>query len=196
MGSGHDEAGGNAGRAYGAVGVIERPRRLDLSWENDTTCRSMRMPELQTRLLDFGPAPKAKPRSTAHPLGREAGRPNGNSPGAPCSISAASASSPEAAPDPGAPPKERSRSWPPTCCPAPPQERGSLQRKRSANRILQPPRGPRRRCVLTRDRGRRRPGVSRNPPQTPTPSKSCRTLTGWARRRAGRGDAKSLVNRS
>jgi hypothetical protein len=32
-----DEAGGNACRAYGAAGVIERPRRLNRSWENDTT---------------------------------------------------------------------------------------------------------------------------------------------------------------
>ena len=30
-----DEAGGNACWAYGAVSVIERPRRLDISWEND-----------------------------------------------------------------------------------------------------------------------------------------------------------------
>jgi hypothetical protein len=32
-----DEAGGNACLAHGAVGVIERPRRLDISWESDTT---------------------------------------------------------------------------------------------------------------------------------------------------------------
>jgi hypothetical protein len=32
-----DEAGGNACGDYGAVGVIERPRRLPISWDNDTT---------------------------------------------------------------------------------------------------------------------------------------------------------------
>ena len=40
-----DEAGGNACGAYGAVGVIEGPRRLDISWETTPRCRSTRMPE-------------------------------------------------------------------------------------------------------------------------------------------------------
>jgi hypothetical protein len=34
-----DEAGGNAWMAYGAVGVMPRPARRHISWENDTTLR-------------------------------------------------------------------------------------------------------------------------------------------------------------
>lgn len=53
-----DEAGGNACGAYGAVGVMQRPGRLHISWENDTTLRIDADAGTQTRLLDFGPAPK------------------------------------------------------------------------------------------------------------------------------------------
>lgn len=46
-----DEAGGNACRAYGAAGVSERPRRLNISWENDTTLPIDADAGTQTRLL-------------------------------------------------------------------------------------------------------------------------------------------------
>jgi hypothetical protein len=56
----NDEAGGNACGDYGAVGVIERPGARPSVGITTPRCRSMRMPEPQTRSLDFGPAPKAK----------------------------------------------------------------------------------------------------------------------------------------
>lgn len=52
-----DEAGGNACKAYGAVGVMQRPGRLRITWENDTTLRIDTDAGTQTRLLHFGPAP-------------------------------------------------------------------------------------------------------------------------------------------
>ena len=53
-----DEAGGHACRAYGAVGVMQRPGRLHISWENDTTLGVDADAGTQTRLLHFDPAPK------------------------------------------------------------------------------------------------------------------------------------------
>ena len=52
-----DEAEGNQCRAYGAVGVMQRPGRLHITWENDVTLRVDADAGTQTRLLHFGAAP-------------------------------------------------------------------------------------------------------------------------------------------
>jgi hypothetical protein len=52
-----DEAAGNQCKAYGAVGVMQRPGRLHITWENDNTLRLDADAGTQTRLLHFGPAP-------------------------------------------------------------------------------------------------------------------------------------------
>jgi hypothetical protein len=62
-----DEAEGNQCKAYGAVGVMQRPGRLHIIWENDTTLRIEADAGAQTRLLHFGtpagntPAEKGAP---------------------------------------------------------------------------------------------------------------------------------------
>jgi hypothetical protein len=54
-----DEAEGNQCRAYGAVGVMQRPGRLHITWENDNTLHIDADAGTQTRLLHFGaPPPK------------------------------------------------------------------------------------------------------------------------------------------
>jgi hypothetical protein len=55
-----DEAEGNQCKAYGAVGVMQRPGRLHITWENPTTLRIEADAGTQTRLLRFGPAPADK----------------------------------------------------------------------------------------------------------------------------------------
>jgi hypothetical protein len=55
-----DEAEGNQCRAYGAVGVMQRPGRLHITWENDTTLRIDADAGTQTRRLHFGGAPAEK----------------------------------------------------------------------------------------------------------------------------------------
>lgn len=52
-----DEAEGHACRAYGAVGVMQRPGRLHVTWEDDTALRIDADAGTQTRVLHFGPAP-------------------------------------------------------------------------------------------------------------------------------------------
>jgi hypothetical protein len=52
-----DEAAGNQCRAYGAVGVMQRPGRLHITWENDNTLRMDADAGTQTRSLHFGPTP-------------------------------------------------------------------------------------------------------------------------------------------
>lgn len=156
-------------------------------------CRSTRMPEPQTRLLDFGPAPKAKQRSAPSWQGDSSAewQFSGCAVLDLCGLDFVAGGGPRSrrASEGNAQGRDHQHA-----ARLPPQERGSLQRKRSANRILQPLRRPRTRCVLTRDRVVDDPAylILRNPPQAATPSKSCRTWAGWARRRAGRGDAKSL----
>jgi hypothetical protein len=49
-----DEAEGNQCKAYGAVGVMQRPGRLHITWENDTTLRLDADAGTQTRMLQFG----------------------------------------------------------------------------------------------------------------------------------------------
>lgn len=55
-----DEAEGNQCRAYGAVGVMQRPGRLRITWENDATLRIDADAGTQTRLLHFGAPPAVK----------------------------------------------------------------------------------------------------------------------------------------
>jgi hypothetical protein len=52
-----DRADGNACRAYGAIGVMQRPGRLHITWENDSTLRIDTDAGTQTRLLRFGQTP-------------------------------------------------------------------------------------------------------------------------------------------
>jgi hypothetical protein len=58
-----DEAEGNQCKAYGAVGAMQRPGRLHITWEDDNTLRIDTDAGTQTRLVHFGPAaaPKAEP---------------------------------------------------------------------------------------------------------------------------------------
>lgn len=53
-----DEASGNACKAYGAIGLMQRPGRLHITWTDDNTLRIDADAGTQTRLLHFGPAPE------------------------------------------------------------------------------------------------------------------------------------------
>lgn len=55
-----DLADGNACKAYGAVGVMQRPGRLHITWQDDMTLKLDADAGTQTRLLHFGPAPTQK----------------------------------------------------------------------------------------------------------------------------------------
>ncbi len=52
-----DEADGNQCRAYGAVGVMQRPGRVHITWDNDSTLKMEFDAGTQTRILHFGNAP-------------------------------------------------------------------------------------------------------------------------------------------
>ena len=52
-----DQADGNACKAYGAVGVMQRPGRLHVTWDGDNTLKLDTDAGTQTRMLRFGPAP-------------------------------------------------------------------------------------------------------------------------------------------
>ena len=58
-----DDAEGKSCKAYGAVGVMQRPGRLHITWENDNALRIDADSGTQTRLLHFGaiPAQKGEP---------------------------------------------------------------------------------------------------------------------------------------
>jgi hypothetical protein len=56
-----DEATGNACKAYGAIGVMQRPGRLHFSWVDENTLRLEADAGNQTRLLHFGKAPEKMP---------------------------------------------------------------------------------------------------------------------------------------
>jgi len=58
-----DEAEGKQCKAYGAVGVMQRPGRIHITWENPTTLKLETDAGTQTRLLHFGapPADKGQP---------------------------------------------------------------------------------------------------------------------------------------
>jgi hypothetical protein len=51
-----DEADGKQCKAYGAVGVMQRPGRLHITWENPTTLKIETDAGTQSRLLHFGAA--------------------------------------------------------------------------------------------------------------------------------------------
>lgn len=51
-----DEAEGNACKAYGAVGVMQRPGRLHITWDDENTLKIEADAGTQTRLLHFGAA--------------------------------------------------------------------------------------------------------------------------------------------
>jgi hypothetical protein len=51
-----DKAEGNECRAYGAVGVMQRPGRLHVTWQDDNTLKIDTDAGTQTRLLRFGAA--------------------------------------------------------------------------------------------------------------------------------------------
>jgi hypothetical protein len=53
-----DEAEGNQCRAYGAVGVMQRPGRLHITWADDNTLKIETDAGTQTRMLHFGPGAK------------------------------------------------------------------------------------------------------------------------------------------
>jgi hypothetical protein len=55
-----DEAAGEACRAYGAVGVMQRPGRLRISWDNDNSLKIEADAGTQTRMLRFGAPPPQK----------------------------------------------------------------------------------------------------------------------------------------
>jgi hypothetical protein len=55
-----DEADGKQCKAYGAIGVMQRPGRLHITWENSATLRVETDAGAQTRWLRFGPAPADK----------------------------------------------------------------------------------------------------------------------------------------
>ncbi len=52
-----DEADGKACKAYGAVGVMQRPGRLHITWDNPNTLKIEADAGTQTRVIHFGPAP-------------------------------------------------------------------------------------------------------------------------------------------
>jgi hypothetical protein len=58
-----DTAGGAQCKAYGAVGVMQRPGRLHVSWKDENTLQIEADAGTQTRLLHFGqtPAPPGDP---------------------------------------------------------------------------------------------------------------------------------------
>lgn len=52
-----DQADGNACKAYGAVGVMQRPGRIHITWDGDQALKVETDAGTQTRALRFGPAP-------------------------------------------------------------------------------------------------------------------------------------------
>src|SRR5580700_6981708 len=52
-----DEAEGNQCKAYGAVGLMQRPGRLHITWVDDNTLKVEADAGTQTRTWHFGPAP-------------------------------------------------------------------------------------------------------------------------------------------
>src|ERR1700692_2118279 len=52
-----DQAEGNQCKAYGAVGLMQRPGRLHVTWVDDNTLKSEADAGTQSRTLHFGPAP-------------------------------------------------------------------------------------------------------------------------------------------
>lgn len=59
-----DEAEGQSCKAYGAIGVMQRPGRLHITWDAPATVKVEADAGTQTRLLRFGPAPEDKGQPT------------------------------------------------------------------------------------------------------------------------------------
>ena len=55
-----DEADGQQCKAYGAVGVMQRPGRLHITWDDDNTLRIEADSGTQTRIVHFGAAPASQ----------------------------------------------------------------------------------------------------------------------------------------
>ena len=55
-----DEADGKQCKAYGAVGVMQRPGRLHITWEDDNNLKIETDAGTQTRVLHFGAAPRRR----------------------------------------------------------------------------------------------------------------------------------------
>jgi hypothetical protein len=55
-----DEAAGNACKAYGAVGIMQRPGRMHITWADDSTLKIDIDTGTQTRLIHFRTAPADK----------------------------------------------------------------------------------------------------------------------------------------
>jgi len=124
---------------------------------NDTTLPIDADAGTQTRLLDFGPAPKAKQRSALSWQGDSSAEWQFSG----CAVLDLGGLGFVAGggPDPGAPPKGTLKVVTTNMLPGYLRNNGVPY---SGNAVLTEyfNRRPRRRCVLTRDRGRRRPGVS------------------------------------
>jgi hypothetical protein len=56
-----DTAEGKQCKAYGAVGLMQRPGRLHITWQDDNTLRLDADAGTQTRILRFGPPPDKLP---------------------------------------------------------------------------------------------------------------------------------------
>jgi hypothetical protein len=56
-----DEAEGKQCKAYGAIGLMQRPGRLHITWTDDNTLKIDADAGTQTRIFHFGPPPGATP---------------------------------------------------------------------------------------------------------------------------------------
>jgi len=63
-----DEAEGNQCKAYGAVGLMQRPGRLHITWVDDNTLKVDADAGTQSRTWHFGPPPGAIPQPNAQGL--------------------------------------------------------------------------------------------------------------------------------
>ena len=84
-----DEAEGNQCKAYGAVGLMQRPGRLHITWTDDNTLRIDADAGNQTRTFHFGPPPGATPQPDIQGLPPEsvvAAQQRGSQPAGPPSL--------------------------------------------------------------------------------------------------------------
>ena len=76
-----DTADGAQCKAYGAVGVMQRPGRLHIAWKDENTLQIDADSGTQTRILHFGQAPGPAPQPVIQ-LGRDTRSRNGRFGGA------------------------------------------------------------------------------------------------------------------
>ena len=67
-----DEAQGKSCKAYGAVGVMQRPGRLHMTWDNPNTLKVEADAGSQTRLIHFGATPAQTRAPSWAPVSHEA----------------------------------------------------------------------------------------------------------------------------